>query len=136
MRSKYFEGYKMTDDATLEDAQAFRQEQNKGALVDFLSASTVEYNGKNYGVTEADQNEMQAAVAQYQLLTNAGIEAELQWHAKHETSREFTIEEMAQLMALVQEFVQPHMTAMQASKEKIYEAKTVEEVMKVGIFTA
>jgi hypothetical protein len=136
MRMTYFNNNKITEDATLEEAQAFRQEQNKGALERFLATATVEYNGRLYGVTEADQNEIQAAVAQYQLLTNAGIEAELQWHAKHETSRTFTLEEIAQLMALVQEFVQPHMAAMQEAKEQIYRAQTVDEVMAVEIFKA
>lgn len=136
MRESYFNGNKITDDAKLEDVQAFRQEQNKGALESFLADSTVEYNGKQYGVTEADQNEMQAMVMQYQMLSQAGVETELQWHAKHEACQTFTIDEMVALVAAVKAFVLPHMNQMQSVKEAIYKATTIKEVMEIELFHA
>ena len=84
MRTNYYGNESITDNSTLEEAQAFRQEENKGALSRFLENSTVEFNGKQYGVTEADQNEMQAMIMQYLILTIAGVKTDLQWHAKHE----------------------------------------------------
>lgn len=136
MRTNFYGNEKLTENATLEEAQAFRQEENKGALARFLESSTVEFNGKLYGVTEADQNEMQAMVMQYQMLTSAGVETELQWHAKHEECRTFTIEEMVALVAAVKAFVLPHMNKMQSIKQKIYSAKSVEEVKEIEVFTA
>ena len=62
MRTNFYGNEKLTENATLEEAQAFRQEENKGALARFLESSSVEFNGKLYGVTETDQNEMQAMV--------------------------------------------------------------------------
>lgn len=136
MRTNYYGNESITDNSTLEEAQAFRQEENKGALSRFLENSTVEFNGKLYGVTEADQNEMQAMVMQYQMLTQAGIKTELQWHAKHEECRTFTIDEMVALVAAVKAFVLPHMNKMQSIKQNIYNAKSVEEVRKIEVFTA
>lgn len=124
------------DTASLEDVKAFRQEQNKGALSGFLSRSSVEVDGKDYGVTETDQREMQAAVMQHQLLAQAGIETELRWHAKHEESEVLTMEEMAMITAEVQAFVRPHVQAMQALKAAICRAETKEEVMTLAVFEA
>lgn len=134
MRETYYEGSKITDDSTLDELKAFKQEQNKGALESFLAASTVEFEGKQYGVTEADQNEMQAMIMQYQMLSQAGVETELQWHAKHEACKTFTIDQMVQLVATVKAFVLPHMSRMQDIKEQIYKAKTKKGVEKIEIF--
>lgn len=136
MRTNFYGNEKLTENATLEETQAFRQEENKGALARFLESSSVEINGKLYGVTETDQNEMQAMVMQYQMLTQAGVKTELQWHAKHEECRTFTIEEMVALVAAVKAFVLPHMNKMQSIKQKIYSAKSVEEVKEIEVFTA
>ena len=136
MRTNFYGNEKLTENAALEEAQAFRQEENKGALARFLESSSVEFNGKLYGVTEADQNEMQAMVMQYQMLTQAGVKTELQWHAKHEECRTFTIDEMVALVAAVKAFVLPHMNKMQSIKQSIYSAKSAEEVRKIEVFTA
>lgn len=136
MRTNYYGNESITDNSTLEEAQAFRQEENKGALSRFLENSTVEFNGKQYGVTEADQNEMQAMIMQYQMLTSAGVKTDLQWHAKHEECKTFTLEEMVSLVAAVKAFVLPHMNKMQSIKQSIYSAKSAEEVRKIEVFTA
>lgn len=119
----------------LEEVQAFRQEQNKGALAAYLAEATVEFNGKQYGVTEEDQTEMQAMVMQYQMLSQAGVPTQLEWHAKHEECTTFTLEQMVQLVSLIKAFVLPHMSRMQEIKARIYQAETVEEVMNIDIFT-
>ena len=136
MRTNYYGNESITDNSTLEEAQAFRQEENKGALSRFLENSTVEFNGKQYGVTEADQNEMQAMIMQYQMLTSAGVKTDLQWHAKHEECQTFTLEEMVSLVAAVKAFVLPHMNKMQSIKQSIYSDKSAEEVRKIEVFTA
>ena len=43
---------------TLDEYKMCRQEENKMALADFLRTQTVTFNGKEYGVSEEDQNEM------------------------------------------------------------------------------
>lgn len=120
--------------SALEEVQMFRQEQNKAALARFLESASVPFKGKDYGVTEADQNEMQAMVMQYQMLSQAGVKTELQWHAKHEECEVFTVEEMVALVATVKSFVLPHMNKMQAIKAQIYQATTKEEVLGIEIF--
>ena len=136
MRTNYYGNESITDNSTLEEAQAFRQEENKGALSRFLENSTVEFNGKQYGVTEEDQNEMQAMIMQYQMLTSSGVKTDLQCHAKHEECQTFTLEEMVSLVAAVKAFVLPHMNKMQSIKQSIYSAKSAEEVRKIEVFTA
>ena len=101
------------DNCTLEEAKKFRQEQNKEELATFLKSASVEFNGKRYGVTEEDQSEMQAMVMQYQMLTAAGIESELRWHAKYEECETFRLEEMVALVAQIKAIVLPHMSLMQ-----------------------
>lgn len=136
MRKMQFKNFIIDDHSTLEQVQEFRQLQNKAALASYLENATVQFNQKLYGVTEADQNEMQAMVMQYQMLSQAGVQTDLQWHAKHEECEVFTIEEMVQLVATVKAFVLPHMNKMQAIKAQIYQAATKEEVMAIAIFEA
>ena len=122
------------DKSELAEIQKLRQEQNKNALAQFLETASVSFNGKEYGVTEADQNEMQAMVMQYKMLSQAGVETELQWHAKHEECEVFSLEQMVALAAAVKSFVLPHMNKMQAIKAQIYQATTKEEVLEIEIF--
>ena len=123
------------DNCTLEEAKKFRQEQNKEELATFLKSASVEFKGKRYGVTEEDQSEMQAMVMQYQMLTAAGIESELRWHAKYEECETFSLEEMVALVAQIKAFVLPHMSLMQECKSNIFKAKTVDEAMSTKIFS-
>lgn len=120
--------------AKLEEVQEFKQNQNKNALEAFLKNATVEYKGKRYGVAEEDQAEIQAMVAQYQLLSTAGVETQLEWHAKHEQCEKFTIEEIIQLVAVIKSFVLPYVSKMQEIKAKIYSATDIEEVLSIAVF--
>ncbi|MFR8038628.1 MAG: hypothetical protein ACLU5E_01475 [Anaerovoracaceae bacterium] len=120
---------------SIEKVQEYRQKQNREALEAFLAQATVTFHEKEYGVTETDQNEMQAILLQHNLLTTSKEETMPEWHAKHEKNEPFTISEMLELLGLIREFVKPHVEKMQAIKVRIYDAKTVQEVLKIGIFS-
>lgn len=115
----------------LNEWKDYKQNLNKNALKEFLSIATVEFNGKQYGVTEDDQNEMALNYMQYQISKQAGIEENLEWHAKKEKCVEFTEEEFLKLTILVKSFVYPYMNQMQEYKEKIYACNSIEDVKEI-----
>lgn len=108
-----------------------KQELNKAALKEFLSTATVSFNGKEYGVTEDDQNEMSLNYMQYQISKQAGIEEKLEWHAKKEKCVTFTEEDFLKLTLLVKSFVYPYMNQMQEYKETIYACESIEAVKAI-----
>lgn len=136
MKTIYYKNMRIDENSPIDEVRNLRQEQNKDAFAKYLAESTVEFNGKQYGVQEEDQNEIQAMIMQYQLLSQAGVETELQWHAKHEACQNMTIEEMIALVSAIKDFVLPHQHRMQEIKEEIFKAGTVSEVMDIEIFSA
>ena len=57
----------------LEEEKIKKQEENKKKMAEFLSNSYVEFNGKQYGVSEEDQTEMALNYMQYQISTAASL---------------------------------------------------------------
>lgn len=117
----------------LDEYKAYLQEKNKTALAEFLSEQSVEFNGKPYGVSEEDQNEMALNLMQYQALTQAGQEVTLEWHSKKSKCETFTAEEFLTLTAMIKAFVYPYYQYMQTIKEAIFGATTREELDKIEI---
>lgn len=117
----------------LNEYKTYLQEKNKDALSSFLATQTVTYNGKEYGVSEEDQNEMALNLMQYQALSQAGQEVSLEWHSKKSKCETFSTEEFLGLTALIKEFVYPYYQQMQEIKERIFNAKTKEELSEIKI---
>lgn len=111
----------------------YKQEENKKALKDFLDSATVEFNGKQYGVAEEDQNEMALNLTQYKLMKNAGLDVSLEWHSKKEECEIFTEEEFNTLSIKIISFVYPYMSQMQSYKKAIYSCNSVDEVKAINI---
>ena len=118
---------------TLDEYKAYLQEKNKTALAEFLADQAVEFNGKPYGVSEEDQNEMALNLMQYQALTQAGQEVTLEWHSKKSKCETFTAEEFLTLTAMIKAFVYPYYQYMQTIKEQIFGATTKDELSKIEI---
>ena len=118
---------------SLDEYKAFLQEKNKTALAEFLADQAVEFNGKPYGVSEEDQNEMALNLMQYQALTQAGQEVTLEWHSKKSKCETFTAEEFLTLTAMIKAFVYPYYQYMQTIKEQIFGATTKDELSKIEI---
>lgn len=117
----------------LEEEKIKMQEENKKKLAEFLSNSYVEFNGKQYGVTEEDQTEMALNYMQYQISIDASIPATLEWHAKKEACVTFTEEDFLTLTMLIKNFVYPYMNVMQAYKEQIYACTSIEELNAINL---
>ena len=118
---------------TLDEYKNYLQEKNKTALAEFLADQSVEFNGKPYGVSEEDQNEMALNFMQYQALTTAGQQVTLEWHSKKSACETFTAEEFVQLTAMIKAFVYPYFQQMNVTKAQIFSSTSKEELDKIKI---
>ena len=118
---------------TIDEYKNYLQEKNKTALAEFLASQSVEFNGKLYGVSEEDQNEMALNFMQYQALTTAGQQVTLEWHSKKSACETFTAEEFVQLTAMIKAFVYPYFQQMNVIKAQIFSATSREELDKIEI---
>lgn len=118
-------------------AQAGKQNQNKECLSRFLADHPITWtDGKLYGVTMEDQNEIQLNLSQYQVQlaakeAGADIEPVLEWHAIHEACVPWTFEELSQLVLAISNFVYPWFQKMNQYKAQIYaceDRKLVEQI--------
>lgn len=118
---------------TLDEYKNYLQEKNKTALAEFLASQNVEFNGKPYGVSEEDQNEMALNFMQYQALTTAGQQVTLEWHSKKSACETFTAEEFVQLTAMIKAFIYPYFQQMNVTKAQIFSSTSKEELDKIEI---
>lgn len=118
---------------TLDEYKNYLQEKNKTALAEFLANQSVEFNGKPYGVSEEDQNEMALNFMQYQALTAAGQQVVLEWHSKKSACETFTAEEFVQLTAMIKAFIYPYFQQMNVIKQQIFSSSSKEELDKIEI---
>lgn len=118
---------------TLDEYKNYLQEKNKTALAEFLAGQSVEFNGKPYGVSEEDQNEMALNFMQYQALTTAGQQVTLEWHSKKSACETFTAEEFVQLTAMIKAFIYPYFQQMNVIKAQIFSSTSREELDKIEI---
>ena len=118
---------------TLDEYKNYLQEKNKAALAEFLADQSVEFNGKPYGVSEEDQNEMALNFMQYQALTTAGQQVTLEWHSKKSACETFTAEEFVQLTAMIKAFIYPYFQQMNVTKAQIFSSTSKEELDKIEI---
>ena len=118
---------------TLDEYKNYLHEKNKAALAEFLADQSVEFNGKPYGVSEEDQNEMALNFMQYQALTTAGQQVTLEWHSKKSACETFTAEEFVQLTAMIKAFVYPYFQQMNVTKAQIFSSTSKEELDKIEI---
>lgn len=118
---------------SLDEYKNYLQEKNKTALAEFLANQSVEFNGKPYGVSEEDQNEMALNFMQYQALTTAGQQVTLEWHSKKSACETFTAEEFVQLTAMIKAFVYPYFQQMNVIKQQIFSSTSKEELDKIEI---
>lgn len=118
----------------LATVQQARQTENKAALAAWLTAHPLQWtDGKTYGVTEDDQQEMALNLMQYQVAVQAGQPAVLEWHAQKEGCRTFELEEYTALSLAIADYVYPYLRYQESVKEQIYQAQTAQEVSNVKI---
>lgn len=114
--------------------QQARQTENKAALAAWLAAHPLQWtDGRTYGVTEEDQQEMALNLMQYQVAVQAGQPAVLEWHAQKESCRTFEQSEYVALSLAIADYVYPYLRYQESVKEAIYQAQAAEEVANVEI---
>lgn len=118
---------------TLDEYKNLRQEESKIALADFLCTQTVTFKGKEYGVSEEDQNEMALNLTQYQVLSSIGQDVSLEWHSKKAKCETFSQEDFIELIAKIKNFVYPYYQKMQDIKTAIFASKNKMELSAIEI---
>lgn len=123
------------DRYTLDEAKAMKQEENKAQFAMYLVTHPLTWvDGKEYGVTEADQSEISLNLNQYQIAVQAGVDAPtLEWHARHEECRPWSLEQLVALSLAISNVVYPQYHKMQQYKTAIYGCTSLEELELVKI---
>lgn len=123
------------DRYTLDEAKVMKQEENKLQFAEYLATHPLTWtDGKQYGITEADQSEISLNLNQYQVALSAGVDAPtLEWHAKHEESKPWSLEQLSALSLAISEAVYPQYHKMQQYKTRIYSCGSLEELALIEI---
>lgn len=119
----------------LKESQDAKQEENKRLFSDYLKDHPVTWtDGKQYGITYEDQTEMNLNISQYKMLLEMGVEnPPLMWHSCDRGCKDWTLEEIGQLSALISSVVYPIFILMNAYKEDIYECEDRAALKEINI---
>ena len=120
---------------TLAEAQSLKQEDNKVKFAEYLASHPLTWvDGKEYGITEADQSEIALNLTQYQIAASAQIDTPtLEWHAKHEENHSWSVEDLSALSIAITKAVYPKYHLMQQYKTAIYSATTIAELEAIEL---
>lgn len=118
---------------SLAEVQAMKQEENKAAFAAYLASHPLTWtDGKEYGITEEDQNEINLNLARYQIAVQNGTKAPvLEWHARHEKSTSWSVEQLTALSLAISAEVYPYYHQMQEYKTRIFDATSIDEVESI-----
>lgn len=118
----------------LDTLRAAKQEQNRRALADWLSAHPLTWtDGNVYGVTEQDQTEMAYNLTKFQFQPPNQEPTLLEWHAQKKERRTFTLDEYKDLFFAIDSYVELYRRYQESVKQAIYEAKTAQEIESIQI---
>ena len=119
----------------LERAKESKQNENKCAFANFLASHPITWtDGKKYGVTLEDQNEIALNLSQYQIQVAAGVEKPtLEWHAIKESCVAWSYEDLSALVLAISEYVYPWFHKMNAYKEQIFAVEEVKDLDSIVI---
>ena len=130
----------------LDEAKAAKQNENNAKLADYLDTHPLTWSdGKEYGVTMEDQNEIAMNLLSYEMAVQANqaalsanpeatvIEPVLEWHARHEACVPWTYENMVLLSITIRQYIYQWYTLNQAYKTRIYSRESVKDVQAIDI---
>lgn len=128
-------GIKDTTEMSIDEYKAYKQEQNKTALSNYLKNNPLKWtDGEYYGVTQEDQIEMQTDLQAYNLKKSTGdTNWKLEWHNTKHGCKPFTEQEFYTLMSAIVDFVYPLRKVQESYKEQIYACTTKEEIDKIDL---
>lgn len=125
------------DKCSLDELKMFIQKQNSEALETFLEKKPLLYtDGKYYGVSKIDRDEMSQQYLAYQLnkAINPNAEDIVKWHSKGTKCTPMSVLEFSTLALAVYAYTEPYYEEMQTIKEAIMSALTKAEVLSIKIF--
>ena len=142
----------------IEETKAAKQNENNNIFAKWLSDHPMTWtDGKKYGVTLSDQNEISLNLVSYQLAVTAAVEqykqqnpdpteeeiaaaeaqakstATLEWHAIHEACVPWTEAELTALSLAIRQYIYPGYTLNQSYKVQIYACETRKEVEAINL---
>lgn len=122
---------------TLDELKRFVQKRNSDALEEFLENNPYLYiDGKYYGASKIDRDEMSQQYLAYQLQNtlNPNSTTTIKWHSRGKKCTPMTIIDFASLVLAIYAYAEPYYETMQEIKEKIYNAKSKEEILAISTF--
>ena len=122
----------------LEESKNAKQNENNAKLAKFLADNPMQWtDGKYYGVTMEDQNEIAMNILSYEMATQAGIEnPTLEWHATKEACVPWVYENMVALSLAIRQYVYPWYQLNQSYKTAIFACESVKEVQAIDLVYA
>lgn len=119
----------------LSESQAAKQNENNAALARYLEEHPMTWtDGKVYGVTLTDQNEIAMNLLSYQMEVQAGNpNPTLEWHARHEACTPWAYDDLVALSMAIRSYVYPWYTLNQTYKTAIYAAEDVKTVQAINL---
>jgi len=122
-------------EAALSDAKDAKQAKNNEKLANYLATHPMTWvDGKQYGITKEDQNEIAMNLMSYQNDLALGVEnPRLEWHAIHEACTPWTIENLSALSSAIREAVYPWYNKNQEYKTQIYACTSVSQLDEIQL---
>lgn len=142
----------------LEETKAAKQNENNSIFASWLEEHPMTWtDGKVYGVTLADQQEISLNLVSYQLAVTAAVElyksehpeataeelaqveaqakqtATLEWHAIHEACVPWTEAQLTALSLAIRQYIYPGYTLNQSYKVQIYACETRGDVEAINL---
>lgn len=127
---------KGTDPQTLPIAEykLYMKEKNNLLLSDFLKSHPLLWkNGKYYGVTEEDQNQILGNYNGWKMDQALGIASKLEWNATNEACTEWTEPELLMLISDIYKYAKKMVKLCQHYKVQIVNATTKEEINAIDL---
>ena len=111
----------------IDQAKDAKQGENNAALAKWLEENPLTWtDGKKYGVTLQDQQEISLNIMSYQMATQVAAQSSepatfvLEWHAVNEACVPWTVEELTALSVAIRAHIYPAYTLNQQYKTAIY----------------
>ena len=125
------------DTCSLDELKMFIQKKNSDSLEIFLENNPLLYtDGKYYGVSKVDRDEMSQQYLAYQLnkAINSNTEDIVKWHSKGTKCTPMSVSDFSALALAVYAYTEPYYEEMQTIKEAIMSSSTKDEILSIKIF--
>ena len=128
----------------LEETKNAKQAENNMNLASYLSSHPMTWtDGKEYGVTLEDQNEIAMNLLSYEMAAQVAMSAAdesgseavmpvLEWHARHEACVAWAYEDLVALSMAIRQYVYPWYQKNQEYKAQIFACETAKAVKEIN----